>query len=78
VCSEASAVMAAVVAYFFLNRWNLKVSPDKSDRHIPWCVHYHEHGFGEMLDVLALRLQNTLTEHMQLWIQKLKVTLSLR
>jgi hypothetical protein len=27
-CSEASAVMGAAVAYFFLNRWNLKVSPD--------------------------------------------------
>jgi hypothetical protein len=41
VCSEASAVMGAVVANFFLNWWNLKVSPVKSVRHIPWCVYYH-------------------------------------
>jgi hypothetical protein len=44
VCSEATAVMGAVVANFFLNRWNVKVSPDKSVRHIPWCV-YHAQGF---------------------------------
>jgi hypothetical protein len=35
VCSEAGTVMGAVVAYFFFNLWNLKVSPDKSVRQIP-------------------------------------------
>jgi hypothetical protein len=45
VCSEASAVMGAVVAYIFLNSWNLKVSPDKGVRHIPSCVYYHAKGF---------------------------------
>jgi hypothetical protein len=45
VCSEASAVMGVVVANFFLNWWNVKVSPDKSVRHIPWCVYYHVQGF---------------------------------
>jgi hypothetical protein len=44
VCSEASAVMGAVVANFFPNSWNLKVSPDKGVRHIPWCVYYHVQG----------------------------------
>jgi hypothetical protein len=57
VCSEASAVMGAVVANFFLNLWNLKVSPDKSVRHIPWCVYYHAQGFRletfQYLDVVA-------------------------
>jgi hypothetical protein len=38
-------VRGAVVAYFFLNWWNLKVSPNKSVRHIPWCVCYHVQGF---------------------------------
>jgi hypothetical protein len=33
------------VAYCFLNWWNLKVSPDKSVRHISWCVCYHVQGF---------------------------------
>jgi hypothetical protein len=45
VCSEASAVMGAAVAYCFLNWWNWKVSPDKSVRHIPRCVYCPAQGF---------------------------------
>jgi hypothetical protein len=45
VCSEASAVMGGVAVDFFFEGCQLKVSPDKSVRHIPWCVYYHAQGF---------------------------------
>jgi hypothetical protein len=39
VCSEAEAVVRAVVADFFLNSWHVEIASDNSVRHTPWCVH---------------------------------------
>jgi hypothetical protein len=39
VCTEAEAVVRAVVPDFLLDRWNVEIASDNSVRHIPWCVH---------------------------------------
>jgi hypothetical protein len=39
VCTEAVAVVRAVVADFFLDRWHVEIASDKSVRHRPWGVH---------------------------------------
>jgi hypothetical protein len=40
VCTEAEAVVRAVVADFFLDRWHVVIASDNSVRHIrvPWGV----------------------------------------
>jgi hypothetical protein len=40
VCTEAVAVavVRAVVADLFLDRWNAEIASDNSVRHIPWGV----------------------------------------
>jgi hypothetical protein len=45
VCTEAEAVVRAVVADFFLDRWHVEIVSDNSVRHIPWCVHDLTKGF---------------------------------
>jgi hypothetical protein len=43
--TEAEAVVRAVVADFFLDRWHVEIAVDKSVRHIPWCVNDLTGGF---------------------------------
>jgi hypothetical protein len=40
VCTEAVAVVRAVVADFFLDRWHVEIASDNSVRDIPWGVHH--------------------------------------
>jgi hypothetical protein len=45
VCSEAEAVVRAVVVDFFLDLWHVEIASDNTVRHIPWCVHDLTEGF---------------------------------
>jgi hypothetical protein len=45
VCTEAVAVVRAVSADFFLDRWHVEIASDNSIRHIPWGVHDQTKGF---------------------------------
>jgi hypothetical protein len=44
VCGEARAVLRADAADFLFNECQLKVSPDKSVRHIPRCIDDYAQG----------------------------------
>jgi hypothetical protein len=45
VCTEAVAVVRAVGADFFLDRWHVEIVSDNSIQHIPWGVHDQTYGF---------------------------------
>jgi hypothetical protein len=45
-CAEASTVLRAVVADFYIKCLYLEISSDNRIRHIPRCVHYHAQSFG--------------------------------
>jgi hypothetical protein len=44
VCSETSAIVRAVTAYFFFDGRHMKISSDKCIGDIPRGVHYHAQG----------------------------------
>jgi hypothetical protein len=45
VCTEAVAVVRAVVADCFLDRWHVEIASDNSVQHIPWGAHDLTEGF---------------------------------